>query len=102
GELELDNAVWTVPAGRMKAGKAHRVALSGTAVELLQRLRPQGARPDGLVFPGEKPGQPLSDMSLTAVLRRMNEQAAGKRLPWRDTVQDRPITVHGFPSTFRI
>jgi integrase len=80
-EVNLDAATWTVPASRMKAGREHRVALSHQAVRLLKSLPPGKA--DELIFPGLR--GPLSDMSLTAVLRRMKVEA----------------TVHGFRSTFR-
>ena len=80
-ELDLAGALWTVPAERMKSGRAHRVPLSKPALRLLRAL-PKGA-PEDLVFPGLR--GPLSDMSLTAVLRRMKVDA----------------TVHGFRSTFR-
>jgi len=80
-EVDIAEALWIVPAQRMKAGREHRVPLSRPAVALLQSL-PQGA-PSGYVFPGLR-GQ-LSDMSLTAVLRRMRVDA----------------TAHGFRSTFR-
>ena len=81
-ELDLDSGVWTVPAERMKAKKEHRVPLSKVVTELLQALpRIHGCN---LVFPGNK-GQPLSDMSLTAVMRRMEVRAV----------------PHGFRSTFR-
>jgi integrase len=83
GEVNLENRLWTIPADRMKAGKEHRVPLSETAIALL------GPRHDGgmLVFESEaKPGKPISDMSMTAVLRRMERS---------------DITVHGFRSTFR-
>lgn len=81
-EIDLDAGVWTIPAERMKAGREHRVPLSTAALALL------GAAPrlDALVFPGRKHGSALSDMSLTAVLRRMERH---------------DITVHGFRSTFR-
>lgn len=80
-EVNLAQRLWTVPAARMKAGREHRVPLSDAAIALLRGLPDQ----DGLLFPGQK-RQPLSDMSLSAVLRRMG----------------RPdITVHGFRSTFR-
>jgi len=81
-EIDLDARLWTVPAERMKAKKEHRVPLSKHAVALLKKLPREG----DLVFPGAKEGKALSDMSLTAVLRRM---------------QRADITVHGFRSTFR-
>lgn len=81
-EIDLDRAVWTVPGERMKMGREHRVPLSPDAVALLQAL-PRIAGSD-LVFPAAR-GGPLSDMTLTAVLRRMGI----------------PVTVHGFRSTFR-
>ena len=56
-----------MPAARMKAEREHRVPLSDAAVAILASL-PRQVGGD-LVFPGTK-GQPLSDMSLTAVLRR--------------------------------
>ncbi|WP_227814330.1 tyrosine-type recombinase/integrase [Nitrogeniibacter aestuarii] len=83
-EFDLNSAMWIVPAERMKAGKEHRVPLSEEAVKLLKAL---DRKDDGdLVFPGARAGRPLSDMSLTAVLRRMERHG---------------ITVHGFRSTFR-
>lgn len=82
GEFDLDAAIWTVPAGRMKAGKEHRVALSRQAVELLQLAGPGNA--DEVVFKAPRGGV-FSDMALTAVMRRMNLTAV----------------PHGFRSTFR-
>ena len=84
-ELDLDTATWTVPAGRMKGKREHRVPLSGPALAILREMQP-GAAPDTFVFPGMKPGKSLSDMAMTAVLRRMK----------RDD-----LTVHGFRSSFR-
>ena len=81
-EIDLTAKVWTIPASRMKAEKEHRIPLSDTAVSLLEAL-PRIAGTD-LVFPSAKNAQ-LSDMTLTAVLRRMNQ----------------PVTAHGFRSTFR-
>jgi integrase len=80
-EIDLADALWTIPAERMKSGREHRVPLSKAAVQLLGRL-PKSDQ-DDLVFPGND--GPLSDMTLTAVLRRMKVDA----------------TVHGFRSTFR-
>jgi integrase len=81
-EIDLDGAVWTVPAGRMKAGREHRVPLSQPALDLLQAL----PRLEGVehVFPGSK-DKPISDMTIGAVLRRMRVEAV----------------PHGFRSTFR-
>ncbi|MBL3703376.1 DUF4102 domain-containing protein [Sulfitobacter sp. BDSS02] len=86
GEVDLDTKVWTIPAGRMKAAKEHRVPLSDAALTLLGQ-RGKGTPDDALIFGSEaKPGKPISDMSMTAVLRRMERN---------------DITVHGFRSTFR-
>lgn len=86
GEVDLEAKVWTIPAGRMKAAKEHRVPLTDAALTLLGQ-RANGTPDDALIFGSEaKPGKPISDMSMTAVLRRME----------RDD-----ITVHGFRSTFR-
>lgn len=81
-EFDLEDAMWVIPAERMKAGREHRVPLSTAALSVL-RAAP---RIDEIVFPGARAGTPLSDMSLTAVLRRMGRKE---------------ITVHGFRSTFR-
>lgn len=81
-EFDLDAALWVIPAERMKAKREHRVPLSAAARALLESLPRMG----DLVFPGTKVGKPLSDMSLTAVLRRMKRG---------------DITVHGFRSSFR-
>jgi integrase len=82
-EIDLQARTWTIPAERMKAGKEHRVPLSDTAVALLEAL-PRIAGTD-TVFSSPRGGV-LSDMSLTAVLRRMKRG---------------DLTVHGFRSTFR-
>ncbi len=81
-EIDLDAKLWTIPAERMKAGKEHRVPLSTGALALLKSLERKG----DFVFPGRNPASALSDMSLTAVLRRMGHGN---------------ITVHGFRSAFR-
>lgn len=83
-EIDLEAGVWIIPADRMKAKKEHRVPLSTKALALLAEQKK--LFPEGYVFPGAKEGKPLSDMSLTAVLRRMDRNE---------------ITIHGFRSTFR-
>jgi integrase len=85
-EVNLETGVWTVPAARIKAGKEHRVPLSGPALDLLQRLHAdRNGHP--YVFPGAKAGKPLSDMALLMALRRLGRS---------------DLTVHGFRSTFRM
>lgn len=82
-EVDLDAKLWTIPGERMKAGKEHRVPLTDAVVALLGSQQSNNA----LVFGSEtKAGKPISDMSMTAVLRRMGRDG---------------ITVHGFRSTFR-
>jgi integrase len=81
-EIDLDAATWTVPGERMKAGKEHRVPLSGAALAVLNALRHEDR--DALLFASPRGGM-LSDMSLTAVLRRMKVDAV----------------PHGFRSSFR-
>ncbi len=86
-EIEFGTGVWTVPATRMKAHREHRVPLSDTAVQLLRRLLPlRNPKAGDWLFPGGKAGRPLSNMAMTAVLRRMERG---------------DLTVHGFRSTFR-
>ena len=83
-EFDLVAKVWAVPGSRMKAGREHRVPLSGRALAILEKLR--AARAGEFVFPGQRPGRPLSGMSLEMLLRRMKVEDA---------------TVHGFRSSFR-
>lgn len=81
-EIDMDSAIWTVPAERMKAGREHRVPLSTGAMELLKSM----PRVEDLVFSGMKKDVGLSNMTLSAVLKRMGRG---------------DITMHGFRSTFR-
>lgn len=93
-EIDLEARRWIIPVERMKAGKEHHVPLSDAALDLLKRL--PGLAESALVFPAPRGGV-LSDMTLTAVLRRMQ----GDDAPiWTDTGGE-AITVHGFRSTFR-
>jgi integrase len=80
-EVDLDKAIWTIPATRMKAGKEHRVPLSPRALEILEEVKPLDKE---WLFPTDKGGK-LSGMAMSMLLRRMNVDA----------------TVHGFRSGFR-
>ena len=86
-EIDSQNQVWRIPSERMKAGMEHRVPLSRQALDLLceaSALRDES----GLVFPSPlKPGSPMSDMTLTKVLRSTGLAERG--------------TVHGFRSSFK-
>lgn len=104
-EIDLEAGVWTIPADRMKMGKEHMVPLTAEAVTLLKTL-PRFDNTD-LVFPASRGGE-LSDMTLTAVIRRMHEsETKAGRKGYIDPKQadsdgePRVITVHGFRSTFR-
>jgi integrase len=81
GEIDLMDTTWTIPAERMKAKREHRVVLNDEAMALLKSL----PRTGDLIFTNAKGGM-LSDMTLTAVLKRMGRS---------------DITAHGFRSTFR-
>ena len=82
-EIDFDGQLWTIPAVRMKAQREHRVPFSKEALELLEQVR---GRDDEFIFPGQKRGTGLSNMSMTAALRRLGRS---------------DITVHGFRSSFR-
>lgn len=98
-EIDLDKALWIVPAARMKMAREHRVALTEEAVELLKALPKLKDNP--LVFPAARGGQ-LSDMTVSAVMRRMSEtDLAADGTGFLDRVSKRPAVPHGLRSTFR-
>jgi integrase len=83
-EFDLQEMVWTIPKERMKAGREHRIPISKRMQEILETMQPR--RTDNHIFPSIKRGLPLSDMTLTALMRRLEIKGA---------------TVHGFRSAFR-
>jgi integrase len=85
-EIDFDAKLWTIPASRMKGKRVHRVPLSTQAMAVLTLSTPDNVKPDALIFPGANRGAPMSDMTLTAVLRRMDRGE---------------LTAHGFRSTFK-
>ena len=86
-EIDLGNRVWAIPGERMKVGLEHRVPLSDPALEVLRLMRKENNDAnEGLVFPGQKRGKPLSNMAMLTLLGRMGRG---------------DITAHGFRSTFR-
>lgn len=83
-EIDLDEALWTVPPERMKMGREHIVPLTPRALDILNERA--AVRSGDLVFEGEKEGAPVSDTAMVAALRR----ASGDR-----------STINGLRSTFR-
>ncbi|MCY4623292.1 MAG: integrase arm-type DNA-binding domain-containing protein [bacterium] len=81
-EMDIEIRMWTIPAGRMKGGREHRIPLSGRALEVLEGARRQSDSP--LVFPrpggAEMPHWMLS------------------KLPGRVGIN---TTLHGMRSSFR-
>lgn len=106
GEINLETREWCVPAERMKMKNDHRVPLAEAAVDLLRSLLPASAAsekppktaPSALVFPAPRGGM-LSDGTLNAVIKRMNEETERQR--WVDPKDGREVVQHGFRSTFR-
>jgi integrase len=78
--------IWTIPAGRMKASREHRLPLSDAAVSVLEKVGCFGGDPDGYIFAGAKPGSPL-----TNILKYLQD----------DMGIGKAATVHGFRSSFR-
>jgi integrase len=86
-EIDLIDKVWTVPAGRMKAHREHRVPLSPQALAILCDMQADRRDDDRtFVFPGHKAGAPLSNMALLMLLRRVGRA---------------DLTAHGFRATFK-
>jgi len=88
GEVDLQAALWTVPAERMKSAREHRVPLCKRTLEILQMVTALRASDsdEALIFPGQLAGRPLSGMATAMLLRRMGHG---------------DITTHGFRSSFR-
>lgn len=84
GEIDIESALWTIPASRMKAKAEHRVPLSPAAIEILKELCPAEPAATAKVFAIN--GAARSNMAMSMLLRRMGRG---------------DLTVHGFRSTFR-
>jgi integrase len=81
---EIIDDVWTVPAGRMKGNKEHRIPLSASAFAIVEKMRKDHG--GEFLFPGGKRDKPLSNMAMLKLLERMGRS---------------DLTAHGFRSTFR-
>lgn len=83
-EFDIIAKVWTIPEERMKMKKQHRVPLCKRALEILDEAKTLDDG-SGLVFPGTKQGRPLSDMTLSKLVKD----------------QGFAVDVHGFRTSFR-
>jgi integrase len=84
GEIDTAQKVWMIPAGRMKAGREHRVPLTDRTLAILNAVKLPNAKPGDPVFSGAKRGKPLSNMAMLQLLRGLRDG----------------VTVHGFRSAF--
>lgn len=82
-EVDLDAKIWTIPAERMKMKEEHVIPLSDRALEVLERAKALGD--DGLIFPGMRSGRPMSDMTMSKLIKELSY----------------PVDVHGFRTSFR-
>ena len=82
-EVDLDAKTWTIPAARMKMQEEHVIPLSDRATEVLQQAKALGD--DGLIFPGMRSGRPMSDMTMSKLVKELGY----------------PVDIHGFRTSFR-
>lgn len=89
-EIDMSAKVWEVPAARMKMKRPHRVPLSPRALVLLREAEALG-NGSSLVFPGTKTGRPLSDMTLSKLVKELgfNADVHGFRTSFRTWAQER-------------
>ncbi|NNM69072.1 MAG: tyrosine-type recombinase/integrase [Gallionella sp.] len=66
-EFDLDHALWTIPAQRMKMKTEHIVPLAGQAITLLTELK-QISRGSRYVFPGRNRDKPISNNTMLFAL----------------------------------
>lgn len=98
GEMDIQAGVWRVPADRMKMKRDHAVPLSAPALAILERMTKarRSTDPGELVFPGERAGRPLSDMTLGKAHKLA---APGTTVHgWRSTLRDWAGETTAFPS----
>ena len=84
-EVDLDKKLWTIPASRMKAKKEHRVPLTDRCLAILEEAKALKQANSDLIFPGTREDRPLSDMTLSKLMKELAI----------------PAVPHGFRSSFR-
>ena len=82
-EVDLEAKTWTIPAERMKMKEEHIIPLSDLALDVLQQAKALGH--DGLIFPGMRSGRPMSDMTMSKLVKELGF----------------PVDIHGFRTSFR-
>ncbi len=85
GEIDLKAKTWTIPKARMKKAREHVIPLSDAALEVLQQAEKHRAFKNDHVFPGEREGKGISNMTMLNAVKRFGLD----------------VTVHGFRSAFR-
>lgn len=110
-EIDLVEKLWTIPVAKLKdydfRTEPFRVPLSGRAVWILKEMKAFGdrqasiGRASSYVFHGLKVGEPLSNMVMLTLMKRMEKAAPADR-KWKDPIQGKRIVPHGFRSTFRV
>lgn len=98
-EIDDEAREWRIPADRMKSHREHRVPLSDAALEVLGDVRPLSGGRGGLLFPSPmRPDRPISDMTLTKLLRDNGLAARaimhGFRSAFRDWASERTSAPH--------
>ena len=97
-EFDLEGKVWTVPPARTKSAREHRVPLSDRALAILRDL--EAGRTGDHVFPGRRPGRPLSGMAFEMLLPRIKSPYTGSRLPKLiPRLATKPISRANSPNT---
>ena len=93
-EVDLDAKTWTIPAVRMKMKEEHVIPLSDRATEVLQQAKAMGD--DGLIFPGMRSGRPMSDMTMSKLVKELGYSVDihGFRTSFRTWVQEQTNTAH--------
>jgi integrase len=86
-EFDLDAGLWTIPASRMKMRREHRVALNEPVLAILREVAWLKSSEDDFVFPGRKPGRPLSQHVMKTLMRYMGYTGIA--------------SAHGFRSSFK-
>ena len=92
-EVDFENAVWTIPKSRMKAGKPHNVYLSQQALDIMVALRTCASGSKFLLPSRYDADRCMSNATLNRVTQIVAERAKAAGLPLE------PFTVHDLRRT---